>query len=115
MPAQRECVLSVTHWLQPLVSIPTETLMKNSQANDMWKSLLVVCDSWLPVNLNDFTKWRKKTATERRLRYFVCKLKVQYIYGMTPGHKFSIKCYKKELKFYRKWKNNNAEVMTKMH
>lgn len=72
LPPQRESVLSVTHWLQSLVSIPTETLMKNSQACDMWKSLLAVGDSWLPVNLNDFTKWRKKTATEGR--YLRCNI-----------------------------------------
>lgn len=45
--------------LQCPVTVPEQTLLTRSQTDDMWKCLLVVGDSWLPFNPDDFTKWVK--------------------------------------------------------
>lgn len=57
----------------------------------------------------------KKDCYREEVEILCRQVKVQYMHGMTPGHKFNVTRSKKELTFYKKWENSNAEVMTKMH
>ncbi|KAG7240536.1 hypothetical protein INR49_026820, partial [Caranx melampygus] len=56
-----------SHRLQCPVSVPKQTLLTLSQADDMWKCLLVLGDSWLPFNPDDFTAAPMKCPEEPEL------------------------------------------------